>query len=107
MRGVDEINALARKLHGTDTAATDHTLRSLAEHVDEVRELLSLKDEHWKAETLDIIIHGLTLLRRGNVGEREYETLMNKRLARFKEKIAAAGIKNRECVHGKEDPGSR
>ncbi len=96
MRGVDEINALARKLHGSDAAATAYTFRSLTEHVDEVRDLLGAGDEHWKAETLDIIIHGLTLLRRGHVDEKEYEVLMNKRLARFKEKIAAAGPKNRE-----------
>jgi hypothetical protein len=96
MRGVDEINVLARKLHGTDAAATEYTFRSLAEHVDEVRELWDVKDEHWKAETLDIIIHALTLLRRGDVDEREYEILKDKRLARFKEKISAANAKNRE-----------
>lgn len=96
MRDVDEINALARQLHGSDASATEYTLESLAEHVDEVRDLLGVQDEHWKAETLDIIIHGLTLLRRGGVDEKEYEALMNRRLARFKEKIAAAGEKNRE-----------
>ena len=88
---VDEINALARSLHGSDAAATRYTLRSLAEHVEEVRALLDARDEHWKAETMDIIIHGLTLLRRGDVDEQAYERLMNERLARFTEKITAAG----------------
>ena len=96
MRSVDEINVLTRKLHGTDAAATAYTLKSLAEHVDEVRGLLNIKDEHWKAETFDIIIHGLTLLRRGGVDEQEYEALMDRRLARFKEKIAAAKINKME-----------
>ena len=96
MRGVDEINALARRFHGSDAAATMFTFQSMSEHVDEVGELLRAGDEHWKAETLDIIIHGLTLLRRGGVDEKEYEVLMNQRLARFKEKIAAAFAKNRE-----------
>ena len=96
MRDVDEINALARALHGSDAAATGYTFQSLAEHVDEVKGLLNAGDEHWKAETLDIIIHGLTLLRRGGVDEKEYEVLMHKRLARFKEKISAANAKNRE-----------
>jgi hypothetical protein len=54
------------------------------------------KNEHWKAETMDILIHALTLLRRGGVEEKEYEVLMNERLARFKEKISAANAKNRE-----------
>jgi hypothetical protein len=96
MRGVDEINDLARKLHGSDAAASAYTLQSLSEHVDEVRALLKAKDDHWKAETIDIIIHGLTLLRRGDVDDNEYEALMHKRLARFKEKIAVANAKNRE-----------
>jgi hypothetical protein len=96
MRRVDEINALARELHGSDAAASVYTFGSLAEHVDEVRELLEAKDVHWKAETLDIIIHGLILLRRGGVDEKEYEELLNKRLSRFKEKISAANAKNRE-----------
>ncbi len=96
MREVDEINALARGLHGSDAAATAYTFQSLAEHVDEVKALQGAGDEHWKAETLDIIIHGLTLLRRGDVDEREYNILMDKRLARFKEKIGAANKKSEE-----------
>jgi alanine racemase len=96
MRSVDEINALARTLHGSDSAATAYTFRSLAEHVDEVKALRDAGDNHWKAETLDIIIHGLTLLRRDGVDDKEYEALMQKRLARFKEKIFAANAKNGE-----------
>jgi|GEM_PF-1818099 len=93
MRAVDEINALARELHGTDAAASAYTFPSLAEHVDEVKGLWDAQDEHWKAETVDIIIHGLTLLRRGNVDEQEYAALMNRRLARFKEKISSTNTK--------------
>jgi hypothetical protein len=96
MRSVDEINTLARVLHGSDVAASAYTLRSLAQHVDEVKALRDAADEHWKAETLDIIIHGLTLLRRDGVDEKEYDALMKERLARFKEKISAANAKNRE-----------
>lgn len=96
MRGVDEINALARRLHGSDSAASQYTLRSLAEHVDEVKGLRDAQDEHWKAETLDIIIHALTLLRRAGVDEKEYEVLMDQRIARFKEKISKANSKNGE-----------
>ncbi len=96
MPDVDEINVLAKRLHGSDAAANGFTFKSLAEHVDEVRGLLAAKDAHWKAEAVDIIIHGLTLLRRGGVDEREYQALMNKRLARFKEKIGAASTNNGE-----------
>ncbi|MFH0752990.1 MAG: hypothetical protein V2A70_00315 [Candidatus Omnitrophota bacterium] len=84
---VDEVNLLARRLHGTDADATEYTLKSLQEHVDEVRELLDAKDPHWKAEVVDIIIHALTLLRRGQVSDAAYEALMTRRLDRFIEKI--------------------
>ena len=87
---VDEINALARRLHGDDAAATEFTFTSLSEHVDEVQELLSAGDAHWKAETVDIIIHALTLLRRGQVDEVEAQALLKQRLMRFKEKISIA-----------------
>jgi hypothetical protein len=43
MSRVDEINRLARALHGSDMAATTYTFRSLAEHVDEVRGPLGRK----------------------------------------------------------------
>ena len=94
MRALDEINALARALHGDNTEANKYTFKSLAEHVDEVKGLLAQNDEHWKAEAVDIIIHALTLLRRGDVGRQEYERLMGQRLGRFKEKITAAGVIN-------------
>jgi hypothetical protein len=87
---VAEIERLSRKLHGSVPAADEFTFRSLAEHVDEVRELLDKTDDHWKAETLDIIIHALVLLKRHGVAEEEIKGLFTKRAGRFREKIAAA-----------------
>lgn len=94
MDAIDEINALARSLHGNDKEASAYTLRSLAEHVEEVRQLLDAADAHWRAETADIIIHGMMLLRRGGVDKNAYDVLMSRRMARFREKIAAADHKN-------------
>ncbi len=99
---VDEINRLACALHGSAAAATSYTFKSWQEHVDEVKGLLEAGDEHWKAETVDIIIHGLTLLHRAGVGEKCFEALMTQRLARFKAKIEQA--MEREG-YGKENPG--
>ena len=93
---VGKINVLARQLHGSDSAATAFTLRSLRDHVDEVEGLLKDKDPHWKAETVDVIIHALTLLRRGRVGQRQLDGLMARRLARFREKITAANGNNKD-----------
>ncbi|MBF0330775.1 MAG: hypothetical protein HQL17_02470 [Candidatus Omnitrophica bacterium] len=87
---VDEINRLARVLHGSDAAATAYTFKSLHEHVDEVAELLDAGHEHWKAETVDIIIHAMTLLHRGGVSENAFDALMTQRMTRFKEKIGHA-----------------
>jgi hypothetical protein len=87
---VAKIERLSRKLHGSVAAADDFTFHSLAEHVKEVRELLEAGDDHWKAETLDIIIHALVLLKRHGVAEEEIEGLFARRSGRFKEKITAA-----------------
>jgi len=87
---VAEIEQLSRKLHGSVTGADDFTFHSLAEHVEEVRGLLGEGDSHWKAETIDIIIHALVLLNRHRVTEAEIDELFVKRADRFKEKIAAS-----------------
>lgn len=88
------INLLALRLHGDARAADAFTFRSLSEHVDEVRSLLNAADPHWKAETLDIIIHGLLLLERHEAGIEETRALLDARLDRFSEKIGRAlGLK--------------
>ncbi|MBF0386615.1 MAG: hypothetical protein HQL20_02025 [Candidatus Omnitrophica bacterium] len=84
------INALALGLHGSQSELTAFTFRSLREHIAEVEALLAVDDPHWKAETLDIIIHGYLLLERYGVSIEEVQALRQKRLARFKEKITTA-----------------
>lgn len=79
-----------RNLHGSRSAADTFTFHSMKEHVDEVRELLQKEDAHWKAETVDLIIHGHVLLARYGVSPQEIGDLLNKRTGRFKEKIGAA-----------------
>ena len=93
---VRKINALARQLHGSDTAATVFTLNSLRALVDEVEALLKAGDAHWKAETVDIVIHALTLLQRDGVGQRQLDGLMSRRLARFEARILAANGNNKD-----------
>jgi phosphoribosyl-ATP pyrophosphohydrolase len=51
---------------------------------------LSDGDEHWKAETADIIIHGLMLLARRGVPAAAIDALLDRRLGRFNEKITSA-----------------
>ena len=89
-KDLSDINALALKLHGSLAEADAFTLQSLAEHVQEVRELIEKKDEHWQAETADIIIHGLTLLKRHGSSQSDIDALLLSRVGRFKEKIADA-----------------
>lgn len=95
-----EINRLALKLHGSRKEADAFAFRSLAEHVTEVRALLDSGDGHWKAETVDIIIHALTLLERHGVKEEEIRALLAKRAGRFKEKITEALKKNSSEKNG-------
>ena len=84
------LNALAKELHGSTQAADAFTFQSLKDHVEEIRGLLAQEDPHWKAETIDLIIHGYLLLRRHGVAQGEIKEIMQKRLGRFREKITGA-----------------
>ena len=90
IRQVGEIDGLAERLHGNTKAADAFTFASLREHVDEVQDLLQKGDPHWKAETVDILIHGYMLLARHGVTAEETGCLMPVRIGRFREKITAA-----------------
>lgn len=89
MAQVRVIESLAETLHGSRAAADDFTFRSMQEHVEEVRVLLSQNDAHWKAETVDLILHGYILLERYGVSAQEMDALLLKRTGRFQEKIRA------------------
>jgi phosphoribosyl-ATP pyrophosphohydrolase len=62
----------------------------MQEHVVEVRMLLKQGDDHWKAETVDILIHCLLLLQAEGIRDSEIAALIERRLGRFKEKISTA-----------------
>ncbi|MBF0123196.1 MAG: hypothetical protein HQL21_07335 [Candidatus Omnitrophica bacterium] len=87
---VRAIEALAEKLHGSRALADAFTFRSIKEHADEIRDLLKKGDPHWKAEAVDLILHGHILLERYGVLPQEIGDLLNARTGRFKEKITAA-----------------
>ena len=87
---VRAIEALAEKLHGSKASADAFTFRSIKAHADEIRDLLKKGDPHWKAEAVDLIIHGHILLTRYGVSPQEIGELLNTRTGRFKEKITSA-----------------
>jgi len=72
--------------------------------------LLHRKNDHWKAETVDLLIQCLLLLKNAGVSTDELEQLIDARLERFREKISDAirdkqhKKKFRESVYGQEDP---
>ena len=85
---LQEINELALELHGATDESNAYTLKSMKEHAQEISELFP-DDEHWKAETADMLIHCLLLLERNGVGVGEINAIIEKRRGRFKEKIKA------------------
>lgn len=87
---IHSINQWALTLHGSSQEASCYTFSSLQEHLKEVKMLLEQKQEHWKAETVDIAIHALMLLDRYGVNENEFDYLLQKRCHRFEEKIKTA-----------------
>lgn len=85
-----ELFQLAKELHGDAGAHRAFTFRSMSEHIDEVHDLWDGGDDHWKAETVDILIHCLLLLQNGDVPDAAAEDLLDQRLGRFREKITEA-----------------
>ncbi|MBF0486369.1 MAG: hypothetical protein HQL16_07650 [Candidatus Omnitrophica bacterium] len=84
------IDAMALRLHGDTGSADAYIFKSLLDHVEEVRVLKAGANDHWKAESVDIIIHNLVLLSRHGVSEKDFKAILDRRLLRFEEKISGA-----------------
>lgn len=87
MNKITRINSLIKDLDKTKAKSNNYSLKSMKEHIEEIRELFFKNDEHWAAETLDLLIHGLLLLDRNNYQKEKIEELFNVRCRKFEEKI--------------------
>ena len=85
-----KLKTMALRFHGTSRAHAIFTLGSMAEHVVEVCRLIERKDSHWKAETVDILIHCHLLLQAAGVSPAELDGLLSGRIGRFEQKITNA-----------------
>jgi hypothetical protein len=59
---VKELNELSIKLHGGEKETADYLLRSIRSHAEEISELFSSGDQHWKVETGDLIVQCMRIL---------------------------------------------
>jgi DNA-binding ferritin-like protein (Dps family) len=106
---LDALIALAKELHGSPAAHHAFMMQSMRDHVDEIRMLLNQNNSHWRAETVDLFIQCLLLLKNSEVDGAELESLIDKRLERFREKISDAvrdrkhKQKFKESIYGQED----
>jgi len=87
MKKIEEINSLIKGLDKNKEKSNNYSLESMKEHVEEIKELFFKKDEHWAAETVDLLIHCLLLLNRNNYRIEKISELLNIRCKKFKEKI--------------------
>ncbi len=87
MIDVEKIVSASDLKNGGREGAIRYTLGSMKEHADEILELFSYGDPHWKEECADMIIHCLCMLRRAGLGEKEISAILEKRKKRFLEKI--------------------
>ncbi len=87
MATVEDIVRASDKRDGGREEANKYTLKSMKAHADEIAELFEGKDEHWKDECTDMMIHCLVLFKREGVDELKVLELLEKRKERFMEKI--------------------
>ncbi len=88
MINVEKIVSASDLKNGGRDGAIRYTLFSMKEHADEISELFSYGDPHYKEECADMIIHCLCMLRRAGMGEGEISAILEKRKKRFLERIA-------------------
>jgi len=81
---LEEINKLSEKANKDPNA---YTLKSMQDHADEIKELFEKRDEHWKAESADMLIHCLLLMKRNGMEISDMDNIIDKRFGRFKERI--------------------
>lgn len=82
------INLLIEKLNGNKEKSDNYSFKAMIEHVGEIKELYLKKDEHWAAETIDLLIHCLLLLDRNRYQRQRICELLNLRCRKFEEKIS-------------------
>ena len=87
MATVEDIVKASDKKDGGKDEANKYTLKSMKAHADEIAELFEKKDEHWKDECADMMVHCLVLFKREGVDELKVLELLEKRKERFMEKI--------------------
>ena len=87
MATIEEIVKASNKKDGGSDEANKYTLKSMKQHSEEIAELFEKKDEHWKAECADMMIHCLVLFKREGIDEVEVLNMLEKRKERFLEKI--------------------
>ncbi|MFP3950354.1 MAG: hypothetical protein ACLFUZ_04680 [Candidatus Micrarchaeia archaeon] len=87
MATIEEIVKASNKKNGGPEEANKYTLKSMKRHSEEIAGLFEKKDEHWKAECADMMIHCLVLFKREGIDEIEVLNMLEKRKKRFLEKI--------------------
>lgn len=86
----EDIEKLAIQLHGDKEAATEYTIQSMKDHANEIAQLIENKNEHWKAETIDQLIHCVMLLNRYEVSSEEIHDRLLQRRKKFNMNISQA-----------------
>lgn len=84
---IKKINSLINKLDGSKEISNNYSFKSMREHISEIEELFLRKDEHWAAETSDLLIHCLLLLERNGYQKEKIEELFEARFKKFEEKL--------------------
>jgi hypothetical protein len=87
MKKIKRINSLIKALDKNNEKSNSYSFEAMRNHIEEIKELFLRKDEHWKAETMDLLIHCLLLLDRNACPKEKIKELFNIRCRKFEEKI--------------------
>lgn len=88
LRRIREINLLIEKSNKNDDKSNNHSFEAMGEHAEEIKGLFLKRNEHWAAETVDLLIHCLLLLERNDIEKEELCEMFYSRCTKFEEKIS-------------------
>lgn len=89
LRRIQKIESKVKRIDRDVNYSNTYSLNSMKEHVEEIKELFNESNEHWKDETIDLLIHCLLFLNRNGCRKEDMDSIVDKRIKRFVEKISA------------------
>lgn len=84
---IKSLNSLISKIEEKNES-NRYSFAAMKDHIEEIKSLFLKQDNHWAAETVDLLIHCLLLLDRNGYSKERIDEIINLRCDKFRQKIS-------------------